>query len=64
MADEDEAPRAFRIMVPENSDDDLDIRVQVFKDGKLQEVALEDMPDEVLAPFEAFFTKLGEETKH
>jgi hypothetical protein len=50
--------------VPEDSDSDLDIRVQRFKDGKLEEVALEDLPDDHLAALEAFFTKLGEETEH
>jgi hypothetical protein len=60
----DEIPQAFRVLVPEDPDTDLDIRVQVSRDGKIEEVALEEMPDEVLGALEAFFTKLGERTEH
>lgn len=60
----EEIPQAFRVLVPEDPDSDLDIRVQMFKDGELKQVALEELPDEVLAALEAMFTKLGEETEH
>lgn len=60
----DEIPKVFRVLVPEGPDSDLDIRVQRFKDGKIEEVELEDLPDDHLAALEAFFTKLGEETEH
>lgn len=65
MPDDDEAPRAFRVAVrlDQDPDDDLDVRAQIFKDGRLQEVALEDLPDEVLAAIQALFEQLSE-TEH
>ena len=67
MAEDDEAPKAFRVAFRrdrEVPDEDLDVRVAILKDGKMQEVELEDLPDEVLAAFEALFKKLGDETEH
>ncbi|WP_144030505.1 hypothetical protein [Bradyrhizobium japonicum] len=67
MADEDEFSKAFRVAFRrdrEVPDEDLDVRVAILKDGKMQEVELEELPDEVFAALEDLLTQLGKETEH